>query len=310
METLAPTVYPSMIARACSALDESPLFRDMPDGYLRVIFRIIKKINLIRLNSPILASRGTLAQESGKSVETVHRVVKWLEDHGLIERVQKARAGLRGSSSPLIPTLKLLDALLLTDRSHAGKPPVLAAGCGPATLRPDTRSTRAAALPDAARANTEFSTIGKLKLPSDLVWLVRDRGLQGTGVLQLMKLAKQAKQRLSDVVGATRQYLEKLEGRRLYAYLRALLGSDRDFGQRAQAAASAAVEQQQSSYLQEKAAAFAGQTFQSRDAKLLVTVDACGMLLEERAGRRAARPMCQSFLDAIAAGRLLARRDC
>ena len=37
MEKLAPTVYPSMIARACSALDESPLFRDMPDGYLRVM---------------------------------------------------------------------------------------------------------------------------------------------------------------------------------------------------------------------------------------------------------------------------------
>ena len=105
------------------------------------------------------------------------------------------------------------------------------------------------------------------------------------------------------------QVLEKLEGRRLYAYLRALLSSDKDFGQRAQAATSEALELQQQTYLQEKTAAFAGQTFQSRDAKLLVTVDACGMLLEEREGRRAARPMCQTFLDAIAAGRLIARRD-
>lgn len=298
MEKLAPTVYPSMIARACSALDESPLFRDMPDGYLRVIFRIIKKINLIRLNSPILASRGTLAAESGKSVETVHRVVKWLEDRGLIERVQKARAGLRGSSSPLIPTAKLLDALLLTDNRHAGKSPVIA----PVQLPARTAASQPS--PDA-----QFETLGKLKLPSDLVWLVRDQGMQGTGVLQLMKLAKQTRQRLSDVVGATRKYLEKLEGRRLYAYLRALLGSDNDFGQRAQAAASEALEQQQQNYLQEKTAAFAGQTFQSRDARLVVTVDACGMLLEERDGRRAARPMCQTFLDAIAAGRLIARRD-
>ncbi|MET1114554.1 MAG: replication/maintenance protein RepL [Comamonas sp.] len=303
MEMLAPTIYPSMIARACSALDESPLFRDMPDGYLRVIFRIIKKINLIRLNSPIVASRSTIAQESGKSVETVHRVVKWLEERGLIERAQKARAGLRGSSSPLIPTLKLLDALLLTDRTHAGKAPALA----PA-LRPE-RSAPAAAAPCAAPGGAQFETFGKLKLPCDLAWLVHERGLQGTGVLQLMKLAKQAKQRLSDVVGATRKYLEQLEGRRLYAYLRALLGSKRDFGQCAQAAATEASEQRQHSYLQEKAAALAGQAFRSRDAKLVVTVDACGMLLEERAGRRAARPMCQSFLDAIAAGRLIARRD-
>ncbi|WP_159912538.1 hypothetical protein [Pantoea sp. 18069] len=303
MEKLAPTVYPSMIARACSALDESPLFRDVPDGYLRVIFRIIKKINLIRLNSPILASRGTLASESGKSVETVHRVVKWLEDRGLIERVQKARAGLRGSSSPLIPTVKLLDALLLTDATHAGKPPVVAPAQNLA------RSTPAPAAHTLTDRGTQFETFGKLKLPSDLAWLVREQGMQGTGVLQLMKLAKQAKQRLSDVVGATRQYLEKLEGRRLYAYLRALLSSDKDFAQRAQAATSEALEQQQQSYLQQKAAAFAGQTFQSRDARLMVTVDACGMLLEEREGRRAARPMCQTFLDAIAAGRLIARRD-
>lgn len=309
METLAPTVYPSMIARACSALDESPTFRAVPDGYLRVIFRIIKKINLNRLNSPILASRGTLAQESGKSVETVHRAVKWLEDQGLIERVQKARAGLRGSTSPLIPTLKLLDALLLTDRSHAGKAPVLAPAARVSAHAPVSAPAAGSDAQQPASSSAQFETIGKLKLPSDLAWLVRDRGLQGTGVLQLMKLAKQARQRLSDVVGATRQYLEKLEGRRLYAYLRALLGSERDFGQRAQAAATEAQDQQQQNYLQEKAAAFAGQTFQSRDARLVVTVDACGMLLEEREGRRAARPMTQNFLDALAAGRLIARRE-
>lgn len=303
MENLAPTVYPSMIARACSALDESPLFRDMPDGYLRVIFRIIKKINLIRLNSPIVASRSTLASESGKSVETVHRVVKWLEDRGLVERLQKARAGLRGSSSPLVPTLKLLDALLLTDRTHAGKAPVVAPAQRPvqqaATAAPGT----------APEPHAQFVTLGKLKLPADLAWLVQQQGLQGTGVLQLMKLAKQARQRLSDVVGATRKYLEKLQGRELYAYLRALLSSERDFGQRANEAASDALELQQKSYLQEKAAAFAGRTFQSRDAKLLVTVDPSGMLMEERQGRRAARPMCQSFIDAIEAGRLIACRD-
>jgi hypothetical protein len=303
MEKLAPTVYPSMIARACSALDESPLFRDMPDGYLRVIFRIIKKINLIRLNSPILASRGTLACESGKSVETVHRVVKWLEDRGLIERAQKARAGLRGSSSPLIPTLKLLDALLLTDSSHCGKPAAVATAPRP------TGNTPAPAPACAADHGAQFETFGKLKLPCDLAWLVREQGLQGTGVLQLMKLAKQTSQRLSDVVGATRKYLEKLQGRRLYAYLRTLLSSNSDFGQRAQAASSEALAQQQQRYLQDKTAAFAGQTFQSRDARLVVTVDACGMLLEERDGRRAARPMCQTFLDAIAAGRLIARRE-
>ena len=107
-------VYPGAIARACSALDESPLFESMPDGYIRVVIRIIKKISLSRLSSPITASRETLARESKKSLETVHRAVRWLEAHEFIQRDQKARAGLRGSSSPIKPTQKLLDALLLT----------------------------------------------------------------------------------------------------------------------------------------------------------------------------------------------------
>lgn len=107
-------VYPGAIARACSALDESPLFESMPDGYIRVVIRIIKKISLSRLSSPITASRETLARESKKSLETVHRAVRWLEAHEFIQRNQKARAGLRGSSSPIKPTQKLLDALLLT----------------------------------------------------------------------------------------------------------------------------------------------------------------------------------------------------
>ena len=106
--------YPSAIARACAALDESPVFRDLPDGYFRVVVRLIKKINLSRLFSPIVASRGTIAKESGKSIETVGRAVKWLEDHELVTREQRARAGLRGSSAPLVPTQKLIDALTLS----------------------------------------------------------------------------------------------------------------------------------------------------------------------------------------------------
>ena len=116
-------VYPGAISRACAALDESPMFESMPDGYIRVVIRIIKKINLSRLSSPITASRETLAREAKKSLETVHRAVRWLESHALIQRDQKARAGLRGSSSPILPTQKLLDALLLTAEHMALQDP-------------------------------------------------------------------------------------------------------------------------------------------------------------------------------------------
>ena len=104
----SPTIYPVAIQRACAALDESPVFRDLPDGYFRVVLRIIKKINLAQLAAPIVASRTTLARESGRSVEAVGRAIAWLEERKLITRAQKAQPGLRGSCAPITPTRRLL----------------------------------------------------------------------------------------------------------------------------------------------------------------------------------------------------------
>ncbi|WP_132750515.1 hypothetical protein [Simplicispira metamorpha] len=304
MTVIAPTVvYPSLISRACAALDESPVFKDVPDGYLRVILRIVKKINLKRLNSPILASRATLAEESGKSVETVHRVVRWLEERGLVEREQRARPALRGSSSPLVPTQQLLDALLLSavarasvDEAHSAK------GTRPVAGEPAAVANKSSARP--ANQETPFERVGKVLLPRDLAWLVKEQGMNCSGVLHLMKLAGQSKQRLSTVVAATRKYLESLQGRELYAYLRALLGKGKDFGLRATEETRGAAETQEREYLKQKAQDLVGRTFQNQDRTLVVKVDDSGVLIEVRNGQRAARPFCRSFVEAIEAGRL------
>ena len=296
-------VYPSLISRACAALDESPAFKDVPDGYLRVILRIVKKINLKRLDSPILASRAKLAEESGKSIETVHRVIRWLEERGLVEREQRARPELRGSSSPLVPTKRLLDALLLSEEtraavneSHPAKGAKTAGGeMATAANNSSVRS---------AGPGGEFERVGKVRLPRDLAWLVKDKGMNCSGVLHLMKLAGQAKQRLSTVVAATRKYLKGLEGRELYAYLRALLGKGKDFGYRASEESRTSAEVEEREYLKQKAHALAGRSFQNRDQSLIVTVDESGMLIEVRNGQRAARHFCKAFVEAIEAGRL------
>ena len=39
-------VYPGAIARACSALDESPLFESMPDGYIRAKMKQIVQLDM------------------------------------------------------------------------------------------------------------------------------------------------------------------------------------------------------------------------------------------------------------------------
>ncbi len=323
-------IYPSAIARACAALDESPVFQDLPDGYMRVLLRIIKKINLKRLNSPIVASRGKIAAESGKSVETVGRVIKWLEDRGLVRRSQIARPGLRGSSSPLIPTKALLDALLLSN-APAKKPELddPSAGqedgaslTGSSSKTSETYPHQSAALgvsgdgsksmgqplnnpSENIRHAGAFVRIDGATIPTDLAWLVQNQHLRATGVLALMAMAKQAKQRLSDVVAATKKYLVGLSGRELYAYLRALISNGRDYGHMLEQDRNAHRAEQERKRLAEKAVSLVGRQFLTRNGKVHVTVEKEGFLTEIRNGVRYCRHMDQAFLDALDDGRLI-----
>ena len=287
-----PTIYPSGISRAVSAIDEIPVFKDLPDGFLRVIVRIIKKINLRAPKSPIVASRSTLAEDSGKSVESVHRAVRWLEERGLIERDQKSRAGFRGSSSPLAPTHKLLEALLLTPEAeaHIKKAKHVAPASPAATSNTTTR---------------DFVRIGGFTLPCDLAWIVQEGGLSASAVLLLMRIAKQSKQKLSDVVAATKQYLEPLKGRGLFSYLRKLLLKGQDFTWKAAEQKDQHVAQQVQEHLTHKAQDMVGQKFQSRDGALQVEVDSAGMLRETRNGMSVVRYFNEKFLEAIASRRLI-----
>ena len=303
---MTAVVYPSVIARACAVLDESPAFRDLPDGYLRVVSRIIKKINIARPQSPIFASRGTIAAESGKSIETVGRVVKWLEDKGLIQRTQKARAGLRGSSSPLVPTPALLAALLLD-------------GANKEKMRTEEKR-RLPVSQDASKSeNPEnnnlsenspegraFVRIQGKTVPSDLAWLVQQNGLSVTGLLGLMRHAGKTGQRLSDVVAATRTYLHKLRDRRLYAYLITLLSKDKDYAAIHIRSTETAIKEREQERLRYKSEELAGRRFQSRDGKFLAIVENNGIITEIRNGARACRKLTTEFLEAIGDGRLVA----
>lgn len=317
---MTAVAYPSAIARACSALDEVSVFRDLPDGYFRVVVRIIKKINLSRLAAPIVASRGTLANESGKSVETVGRAVKWLEDRGLIQRTQKARAGLRGSSSPLVPTLVLLEALLLTAPPRETMPALSESASGDTgTSAPSHQPSDQTPLNQHSKQpkgiqpqGGPFTRIGDISIPRELVWLHARQGLAPTAILALMRLARNAKQRLSDVVAMTRDYLLPLRGGNLFAYLRALLTRDKDYGYLARQADAQSQEDRKRARIEEKRRSLAGREFSTRDGKVIVFVETSGILTEIRDGRRAARPMDWAFVEAVDEGRLLpycARED-
>lgn len=297
-------IYPAVIARACSALDESPIFHSMPDGYLRVVIRIVKKINIAKLAAPIVASRGTLARESGKSEETVGRVVRWLEEQGLIHREQKARKGLRGSSSPLVPTTKLLDALLLLEHFKA---PADSAGDVPEQPRPQPPAPKmrpVAQTPSVQTRIGEFVKIGDVTLPADLVWLT-EQGIKETAVLKLMRLAKSMRHRLSDIVTATEKYLRPLQGAHLYAYIKKLINKGTNYSSRASDTLKELHDKALKERIAHKAADLEGRRFRSTNGRVYVEVSKNGMLIEIRDGKRGARPMGIEFLQALEDQRLV-----
>lgn len=319
METLAPTEirYPYAIVRACSELPYTSAFLEMPDGFLRIVLKIVQKINLRNPFSEIFASRQTLAVESGKSLDSVHRAISWLEKQNLIERERVARAGLRGSRSPLVPTQQMLFALGLVD-AH-GK-----ASVKPMPVGASVKDQAHQAAPDhtgqiptttvspphqqgyveaSSRVGQEYTRVGPVCLPSDLVWMC-SKGVTPFGVLGLMKHAKQAGQRLSDVVKACHKYLGGLKSNELFAYIKALLLSGRDFSTGIREEEKHLSEMREKEYLREKAEIYEGKRFISKKSGKVFQIES-GAVRETGGGRTGLAPFTQAFLDAVEAGKLV-----
>lgn len=269
--------YPLGILKGCAALDESAVFRELPDGFIRVVLRLVKKINLVKPGSPIFARRETLAREAGKSVETVGRALRWLENAGLIQREQKARPGLRGSEAHIYPTDRLIQALGIGEKARSHVKPDGSISAVPreqsfqrqspgGPLAEPKLSTPQAAAPAMVRLQ------GKA-IPRDLVWMATDGGLNATGVLRLMRLAKESGKRLSDLVAVARANLTKLAGKSLFAYVRSLLKQDKDFGylnkQSNDQAEKGARQKRDSELVARKSLEWHGRRFKAKDGRII-----------------------------------------
>ena len=120
-----------------------------------------------------------------------------------------------------------------------------------------------------------------------------------------MKIAKSAKQRLSDVVMATRQYLDNLEGGRLFAYLKKLVSLDKDYARLVGQRKAEHKVRFDTNRLKEARKQLAGKYFTSKERDVFIHVEPSGMLSIERGGVFiGCRPMDTEFLKAIDDGRL------
>lgn len=236
--------YPISVLRGCASIDEVDAFKDLPDGYIRVVMRLVKKIDVITPEKAIFARRDTLAKEAGKSCETVGRALRWLEDNGFINRFQVTRKFLKGSDSHIHPTRKMIEALGFGQRNtkaSAAKEPskspqVSSDGSLSAVQIQNINIHKQSTEPVDNSPSSEPPVTQKLtvkiqgkSLPADLAWMVKDGKLQAIAVLRLMVLAKQTGKLLSDVVAVAHEYLVKLKGNALFGYVRTLIQQDKDF---------------------------------------------------------------------------------
>lgn len=288
MTNALPTIYPAAISRAICALDELPEFREMPEGFMRILVRIIKKIDLRKPESHIFASRSTLAAESGKSLEVVHRCVRWLVEQGFLSREQKQIEGRRGSRSPLSPTAKLLDVLMLSKEKRA-----------------QVEEAKKASHP--APGANGFERVNGATLPADLAWLVKTGGMKATGVLQLMAMAKAAQLTLTQIVESAKDYLKPHKGSALYGYLRRLVSK----GPQESVRKAAETKRQKAAAVRAQAARdqaekMEGHLYRDTLTQAQVRVHPGAEIeVRERDGTLRRGPVTPSFLEAIEAGRLV-----
>lgn len=213
--------FPIQILQACSSFLYHPAFEELPDGYIRVVTKIIQKINLDKPESEIFASRSTLADECKCSLDTVHRAVKWLELHAMIERCKKAMPGLRGSKSPISATkkfLKILDISKILRNEDSEKIVKFS------KMEKSSESSSSSSKTAASAGSSDTRRINECYVPVDLAWMC-DAGLSPFGVLRLMGIASKRSLRLSDVMTKIAKYVAHLQGSSLYSYIAAVLSN-------------------------------------------------------------------------------------
>lgn len=291
---------PEQILRAIALVYESDGLRGLHITSRQVLATLIRfALNQKEPTALVFIKKATIAQHLAISEATVYRALGALEDAGLIkrERQQRTRAQLEvvgriGFTAKLlncigIGGLQLGDAepsSMGQDVSNAGST-CLAPVSGVNKLKQSSTKKHP--------GRGVFVQINDRVVPIDLAPLVRDQELKPSALFLLMRLAREAGHRLSDIVSASGHALERLRGRELFAYLKSLLGKPIDYGhvartrkaqedERHAADARAAQDQQEVARLIER---YCGRRVSGPDGRIY-EVDSASIVITEGNGRR------------------------
>jgi DNA-binding transcriptional ArsR family regulator len=266
----------------------------------------------------IFARRTLLSERAMQSERTFYRSLADLEAAGLVERPPQRRyveAGLFGR------------AYLHLTQKAAKLLGLIEARLAPSDEREQSTATfyvqgfEAPYANVADGANTKdldpktFQKRQPGQVPQDLQRL-RTLGFLDFFIFKLMREAREAGKRLSDVVEVCWQHLS--QAKHPISYLRALLASTTDFGHQlrakaaARSAAQAAVREREETRATMKT--LDGQTFIDRRGETRYTVTDAGMTLTvynvaEGVARRAVGQWTQSFAKAVKQGQITVQKD-
>lgn len=226
---------PPIIQRAITRANDPSVLQDLSPACRWALSILLRRVSSTDGEDIFWVKRENFAKLIGASEATVYRVLATLERRGLIQRIGQKRSA---EGAFTVGELRLSDALCR-----------LLGLNGPAcedssTLYTYRKNFRLSTMQDRVNNNQEkdkqFSLkkhseneprqISKTinKLPADLHSLVK-QGLSQPQIFKLMGLATRTGKRLSDIVEVSQEFLKKLQGNALFAYLRTLIGLNKDF---------------------------------------------------------------------------------
>nr|WP_315595536.1 helix-turn-helix domain-containing protein [uncultured Cupriavidus sp.] len=305
----SPDFLPSRIMKAIALAYESRFFNELSITTRQVLAALIRfSLNDKNMHQLAYVKKETLARHVGVSEATVYRALSTLEGQGLIEREKQLRTRIKLQNIGRIRfTSKLLAALGFMKLSTE------AAGDDRAVVGDASKNASYVTYSEGrSERKVSFKTINGKAVPADLAWLAEQNALAVTAIFKLMKVARAAGKRLSDVVAVTKHGLQKLQGKELYAYLNSLLSKDVDFTFIAKEQADMADQEQQrerqlaesKARISQLAVSLRGRKFELQDGST-ISVDEASVVIK-RGGFTSSTPLHAALrqLEALASGQI------
>lgn len=226
---------PPIIQRAITRVNDPAILQDISPSLRWALSVLLRRVSAEHGQDLFWVKRSNFAGLIGVSEATVYRMLTTFEELGLITRVTQKRS-TEGAFT--VGEMRLSDAFCqligLTGTDKEDKESLYQYS-SKSRLSPVrdvievNQGVKQFALQKHSLHESPKKSVGKSTTPPEFIPLLR-QGLTSPQLFLLMRLAREAGKKLSDIVVVCHEPIEKLRGVELFAYLRTLTQADKDFG--------------------------------------------------------------------------------